>query len=151
MSSVKELAEAIRLAPRTYLCGNGGSAANAQHMANDLVLCGIRAFPLCADMATFSALANDFGYESVFAYQVGVFGDPGDVLIALSGSGNSANIVAALSRGNARGMQTWAILGMSGGAAKHVASRILWIPNSTMQEAEEEQLKIGHELMRILK
>ena len=130
-----ELGKAIRRAKRVYLCGNGGSAANAIHIANDLIACGIRAHALTADIATLTAIANDFGYPWVFSHQVSLFGEPGDLLIALSGSGKSQNILAAIAAAEDIGMDVFRMFGGELG----------------MQSAEEAQLVLGHEAMRWLK
>src|SRR6266516_4064711 len=105
-----------------YLCGNGGSAANAMHIANDLLFGagitnggGLRVEALSANPAVVTTLANDLGYDAIYAAQIEVKANPGDLLVALSGSGNSPNIVKALEAGNAKGMKTFAILGYSGG------------------------------------
>lgn len=131
------LVEAIRKAKRVYLCGNGGSAANAMHIANDLVSVGIRAYALTADVSTLTAIANDYGYEEVFARQLSVYAEPGDVLIALSGSGKSPNILKAVEEGKRLGMDVWPIFGEERG--------------ESMQLAEEMQLVIGHDLRKYLK
>lgn len=146
-----ELIDAIRKAKRIYICGNGGSAANAMHIANDLILCGIRAHALTGDVATLTAIANDFGYEHVFGRQIEVFGDPGDLLIALSGSGNSPNIVKAIEMATSKGMDTFAITGAwQENQATMLAGNNL-LAGTHMQDAEEAQLGFGHAVMRELK
>jgi D-sedoheptulose 7-phosphate isomerase len=147
-----DLAKAIKKARRTYLCGNGGSAANAIHIANDLVACGVRAEALTADVATLTAIANDESYEQVFARQIRTKGEKGDVLLVLSGSGQSKNVLQALSVARGMGMDTWAVVGNYGHAkgsiphAEHIIRR-----GGNMQEAEEAQLRLGHEAMKWLK
>ena len=145
-----ELAKAVKKAKRVYLCGNGGSAANAIHIANDLVACGIKAQALTADVATLTAIANDDGYEHIFSWQLYVFGEPGDLLIVLSGSGRSPNIIAVLNMAEKMGIESWAIFGKYNKPLPiNVASFILM--GDDMQEAEEAQLVIGHDVMRWLK
>lgn len=79
-----------------YICGNGGSASTANHFANDLVkMCGIKAISLCANEAVVMAYANDMGYEKIFSEQLKVFFEDGDLLLTISGSGTSKNIVMA--------------------------------------------------------
>lgn len=134
MINYKDLAEAIKRAPRTYLIGNGGSYANAVHIANDLLMCGVRAYTL--DPASLTASANDHGYESVFARWLGVVGEAGDLLIALSGSGKSPNILLAIGKAAEIGMEVWPVFGAAQGQG--------------MQEAEEAQIVLGHDLMRHL-
>ncbi len=126
------LNELIRSARHVFIIGNGGSYANAQHIANDLLACGKAAFTI--DPATLTAIANDFGYENVFAWWLAKVGARGDLLIALSGSGKSANILQACARAEAMGMTIWNEFG----AAKGL----------DMQAAEEAQLAIGHDYLR---
>jgi D,D-heptose 1,7-bisphosphate phosphatase len=112
-----------------FACGNGGSASIANHLQCDHVK-GVRTgteltnrvFSLSTNVELFSAIANDIGYESVFEYQLESLARPGDVLIAISSSGRSPNIVRALEWANDHGMQTIALSGFSGGAASEVAS-----------------------------
>lgn len=145
---MNDLASAIIRANRVYLCGNGGSAANAIHIANDLVSCGIRAQPLTADIATLTAIANDFGYEEVFSKQIEVFAESGDMLIVLSGSGNSPNVLRAIEAAKAKGLETWAIVG--GGKAAEIADHKI-MTHWNMQASEQAQLIIGHDIMKSIK
>jgi D-sedoheptulose 7-phosphate isomerase len=153
LSSVKEaykfqmLYEDVISANRVYLCGNGGSAANAVHIANDLISCGIKAHAITADVATLTAIANDFGYEHIFSKQIEVFGEPKDLLIVLSGSGNSKNVLNAIETAKRIGMNTWAIVG--GGKAAEIADHCL-MTKSDMQSSEERQIEVGHKLMKTI-
>ena len=128
------LSERIKWAGAVYIIGNGGSYANAMHIANDLIACGIRAHTL--DPATLTATANDYGYEHVFSRWLRVFANRGDLLIALSGSGKSPNILNAISVAEEIGMDV---------------ERVFGAPRLGMQEAEERQVILGHELMRQLR
>ena len=130
-----KLSESILEARRVYLIGNGGSYANAVHICNDLLSCGVKAYTL--DPATLTASANDFGYETVFARWIAVVGEAGDLLIALSGSGKSPNILKALDVAREKGMETILISD--------------FLLNVDMQRSEEKQLEIGHQAMRELK
>lgn len=129
-----EVFERIRKAKRVYIIGNGGSYANAMHIQNDLIGCGVRAHTL--DPATLTAIANDYGYEFVFSRWLRVMGEPGDLLIALSGSGRSPNILNAIATARAIGMEVETVFGA---------------PLMGMQEAEEFQVWLGHAAMRELK
>jgi len=122
-------------AKHVYLIGNGGSYANAQHIANDLVAHGIRAYTL--DAAALTASANDYGYDTVFSRWIEAVGEKGDLLIALSGSGKSLNILYACSAADKIGMSVWREFGAEQGL--------------DMQQAEEAQLRLGHELMKGLR
>lgn len=144
------LSEDIRAAKRVYLAGNGGSAANAIHIANDLISCGIKAHALTADVSTLTAIANDYGYEYVFSRQLFVFGEAGDLLIALSGSGNSKNIINALLQAEQIGMNSWAIVGNSKSEAAKCAKNVM-VTENDMQTSEEAQLVLGHTIMKWLK
>ena len=148
--SVADLIKSVRAAKRVYLCGNGGSAANAIHIANDLMACGVSAIALTADVATLTAIANDFGYEHVFERQILTHGAEGDLLIALSGSGNSVNVLYAIQAARELKMETWAIVGEKGGAAPRHASHAIKTGHD-MQAAEEAQILIGHQIMRALR
>ena len=129
------LADKVRAAKRVYLCGNGGSYANAVHICNDLLACGIKAYTL--DPATLTATANDFGYEHIFSKWLATVGEKSDLLIALSGSGKSRNILNALAMADEIGMESVLI-------SDHLQTM-------DMQRSEESQLEIGHELMRCLR
>ena len=127
--------EAIKRANRVFIVGNGGSYANSIHICNDLLLCGIKAFTL--DPATLTALANDFGYELVFARWIKTVGERGDLLIALSGSGKSPNILNAIAAAEDIGMSVHREFGAKKGLG--------------MQAAEELQIHLGHEVMKALR
>ena len=161
IKQVPELAAAFKQAWDTkktiYLCGNGGSAGNAIHLANDFIYgagltrgIGLRIESLAANPAVLTCLANDIGYEEVYAEQLRVKANPGDVLLVFSGSGNSPNIVRALEMGNKLGMETFAILGFSGGKCKDIAKHPLHFAIDDMQIAEDLQLIIGHMIMQWL-
>jgi D-sedoheptulose 7-phosphate isomerase len=161
MQSVPLLAEALMKAWRSgakiYLCGNGGSAGNAIHLANDFIYgagikngYGLRTESLSANAAVLTCLANDIGYDSIYSEQIKVKGNPGDVLIVLSGSGNSSNVVKALEIANKIGMKTFAILGFSGGRCKELAQFPIHFEVNDMQIAEDLQLIVGHMCMQWL-
>lgn len=133
-NEIEKLIESIRKAKRVFLVGNGGSAANASHICNDLETCGVRAHVM--NEATKSAWENDYEHESVFSRWISLHGDKGDLLIALSGSGKSPNILNAISTAEEIGMDIEKVFGA---------------PALNMQEAEEYQVWLGHQLMRELK
>jgi D-sedoheptulose 7-phosphate isomerase len=161
MDAVPALAEALRRAwaeGRTvYLCGNGGSAGNAIHLANDLLYgagvahgVGLKVEALSANPAVLTCLANDLGYENIYGEQLRVKAIAGDVLIVLSGSGNSPNVIKALEIGAAKGMTTFAILGFTGGRCKALAQHPIHFAIDDMQIAEDLQLVVGHICMQWL-
>lgn len=124
----------VRDAKRVYIIGNGGSYANAMHIVNDLLACGVKAFAM--DPATLTAFANDYGYFECFAKWLGTVGERGDLLIALSGSGKSTNILKACERAESIGMKVYRIYGAELG--------------QNMQQAEEAQIVLGHKLREAL-
>ena len=111
---------------------------------------GLRAEALSANAAVLTCLANDMGYDNVFSEQIKIKGNPGDILIILSGSGDSKNVVNAIKTGNAIGMKTFAILGFSGGLCKEIAQYPIHFRIDDMQIAEDIQLVIGHICMQWL-
>lgn len=160
-SVVERLAEDMQqcgLAGRqVFLCGNGGSAGNAIHLANDFIYGvakrtggGMRVSALSANPAVLTCLANDLGYEYVFSEQLAVLGNTGDLLVVFSGSGNSPNVVAALRQARQQGIRSYAVLGYSGGACKELADVAIHFPVDDMQIAEDLQLIVGHMIMQWL-
>ncbi|WP_072622897.1 SIS domain-containing protein [Spirulina major] len=140
-----------------YLCGNGGSAGNAVHLANDFIYgagmkagVGLKVEALSANPAVLTCLGNDLGYDQIYAQQLRVKGEVGDVLIVLSGSGNSANVVQALNVADELGMVTCAILGFDGGMCKTTAQIPIHFAVNDMQIAEDIQLVVGHICMQWL-
>ena len=142
---------------KIFICGNGGSAANAMHIANDLTYGagissgkGFNIEALPSNSAVITCLANDIGYENIFSEQLRVKATKGDLLIVLSGSGNSKNIINALKMAKKLKIKSYAILGYSGGKAKSLANVSLHFKINDMQIAEDIQIIIGHLLMKLL-
>lgn len=142
---------------QVFLCGNGGSAGNAIHLANDYLygiakgdMPGLRVQALPANQAVLTCLANDIGYDRIFAEQLRVQGESEDLLIVFSGSGNSPNIIAALEQAKTMGIQSYAILGYAGGRAKALADVAIHFAVDDMQIAEDMQVVVGHMLMQWL-
>ena len=133
--SPTSIAKRIKKANRVFIVGNGGSYANAAHIVNDLLACGVPAFTL--DAASLTASANDYGFETVFARWVSTVGCEGDLLIALSGSGRSPNILGAIDAAQMKGMD-------------HILVTD-YLTTMDMQQSEEEQIVLGHEVMRLLR
>ena len=168
--SVLESIQALSLAikdvwdkkKKLYICGNGGSAANAIHIANDFhfgVGCskekdsrkyGVRVEALSSNPAILTCLANDLGYEYIFSNQLRVNANSGDLLLVLSGSGNSPNIINALATASEMNMITSAIVGFDGGIAKKLANIPIHANINDMQISEDVQLIIGHLCMQFL-
>jgi len=142
---------------QVFLCGNGGSAGNAIHLANDYLYGiakktgkGLRVHSLSANPSVLTCLGNDVGYDRIYAEQLAVFGQAQDVLIVLSGSGNSPNILAVLDEAKAMHIKSYAILGFAGGHSKTKADVAIHFPINDMQIAEDLQLIVGHMLMQWL-
>ena len=153
----EELLDCWRTGRQVFLCGNGGSAGNAIHLANDFIYgisktrgSGLRVNALPANSSVITCLANDEGYDEIFALQLAVQARAEDVLIALSGSGNSPNILKALEQAKKTGMRTYAILGYSGGKAKAMAEVPIHFAVDDMQISEDMQLVVGHMIMQWL-
>lgn len=160
-SGVAQLAADLRQVwlarKQVFLCGNGGSAGNAIHLANDLLYGvakssggGLRVSALTANPAVLTCLANDVGYDRIFAEQLAVQADPGDLLIVFSGSGNSTNIVTALEQAKKMKVRSYAVLGYSGGRSKALADVAIHFDVDDMQISEDLQLVVGHMLMQWL-
>ena len=154
----KELLATKICGSRVFLCGNGGSAANANHIANDLVYAvtectgsGFDAVSLVANSAVLTCLANDVGYENIFSEQLAVSGRQNDLLLVLSGSGSSENILNALIMAKKLKMRTAAILGFDGGNCKKITDFPVHVAVNDMQISEDIQLVIGHMIMKWLK
>src|SRR3982074_265083 len=142
---------------QVFFCGNGGSGGNANHLANDFLYAlsktpgsGLRVHSLSANPSVITCLANDEGYDQVFSLQLAVLARKGDVLIALSGSGNSPNIVRALHEARTIGMTSYAVLGFSGGKAKAIADVPFHFHIDDMQISEDAQMIVGPMMMQWL-
>jgi len=131
-----------------FICGNGGSAAQADHFAAELIGSGIPCISL-TNPAVMSALANDYGYEEVFAKQLAALASPGDMLIALSTSGKSENIIMALGEAMRRGLSSVLICGV--GAPVYITTTLadicIYLTGNT-QEIQEATLMVLHEIWR---
>jgi D-sedoheptulose 7-phosphate isomerase len=152
-----ELLDCWQTGRQVFFAGNGGSGGNANHLANDFLYAlsktpgsGLRVHSLSANPSVITCLANDEGYDQVFSLQLAVLARKGDVLIALSGSGNSPNIVRALQEAKTIGLTSYAMLGFSGGKAKALADVPIHFPVDDMQISEDAQTIVGHMLMQWL-
>jgi phosphoheptose isomerase len=135
--------DTFREGGKLLACGNGGSASDAQHLVAELVGRYVeerRALPAIAlntDVAVLTSVANDYGYENVFARQVQALGAPGDLLLAISTSGRSPNIVAGLAEARARGLRTAALLGRDGGPALRGVELAIVVPDQETARIQE--------------
>ena len=148
---IQVLDKARESGKRVYICGNGGSAATASHFACDLAkgaICSnrprLRVFSLTDGNPLLTAWANDTNYSNVFAEQLKNFVEPDDIVIAISGSGNSANILNAVQEANLRGAITIGFSGFDGGQLKDVVDISVNVPNHTMEQVEDLHLILAH-------
>jgi D-sedoheptulose 7-phosphate isomerase len=142
--------EALKSGNKILLCGNGGSAADAQHIAAELVgryELERRAFPavaLTVDTSALTAISNDYGYEEVFARQVAGLAVAGDVLVAISTSGKSANVIKAAEQARALGCKTIALAGGSGEPLASHCDLAVVVPSERTSRVQEAHITIGH-------
>jgi len=156
LGELERLAGACALAlarGRTLLFfGNGGSAADAQHLATELIVRyahdrrALAAVALTTDTSTLTAAGNDLGFEQVFARQIEALGRPGDVAIGISTSGNSANVVRALETARARGLIAAALTGHDGGRLAAIADPLVAVPARDTARIQEMHILLGHVL-----
>jgi D-sedoheptulose 7-phosphate isomerase len=142
--------EALRAGGKILFAGNGGSAADAQHLAAELVgrmgfdRPGLPAFALTTDTSVLTAIGNDYGYDALFARQVQAVGARGDVLVAISTSGRSPNILRALMQARARGLKTVGLSGASGGEMAKLCDYCLCVPSLQTPKIQQGHIVIGH-------
>lgn len=150
------IADTVLNGQTLYTCGNGGSAADAGHFAEELsgrYRTNRRALPalsLSIDALAMSCIANDFGYDAVFARQLEAHGKPGDILTVFSTSGNSPSIIRALQTARTRGMQTVALLGKGGGAAQGLADHEIIVPADDSGRVQEMHIQIVHFVCEVI-
>jgi len=141
---------ALKNGKKIMLCGNGGSAADAQHIAAEFTCRFVkerRALPavaLTTDTSALTAIGNDYGFECIFARQLEALAQPGDILIGFTTSGNSQNVINALMRGNEIGCITIGLTGRDGGKLTSVASTSIVVPSSSTARIQEMHIMIGH-------
>lgn len=155
--SVAALAVAtLRRGNKILLCGNGGSAADAQHWAGELVSRfnydrpGLAAVALTTDTSILTAIGNDYGYERLFARQIEAIGLPGDLLLAISTSGRSPNILAALRAGRARGLTSVGLTGANSLDMAPLCEVCLAVPSTLTPRIQECHEVIGHTLCMLI-
>ncbi len=133
-------------------CGNGGSAADCQHLAAEIVgrfrreRRGLPSIALTTDSSILTAVANDYGYQCVFSRQVEALARPGDVLVGISTSGNSQNVIMALEQGRSMGVTTVAMTGAGGGKMGAIADFTLAVPSTETARIQEAHILVGHVL-----
>ncbi len=150
VAAAERLVAAFAAGNKVLLCGNGGSAADAQHIAAELVSRfreerrALPAIALTTDSSILTAIANDYAFERVFARQVEALGQPGDVLVGISTSGNSRNVLAAMTAARARDMVCIGFLGNYGGTIGTHCDLAIVVPSADTPRIQEAQIAIGH-------
>lgn len=152
LRAVDTLIDSFKHGNKLLLCGNGGSAADSQHIAaefmirlsHDLERPAIPAIALTTDTSNLTAGGNDIGFENVFARNVEGLGQAGDVLIAISTSGNSKNILLAIDKAKEKGMKVIGFLGGTGGKCKDKVDIPIVIPSSNTQRIQEGHITVAH-------
>jgi D-sedoheptulose 7-phosphate isomerase len=149
-SCIEEIGEAVDLIKSAFeagskllICGNGGSAADSQHLAAEFVPHGLPAVALTTDTSFMTAYSNDVNFAWVFSKQVNVIGKPGDVLIGITTSGKSINVIRAIKEANSKGMRTIALTGESG-LRETFADVNIRVPSTNTQYIQEAHLMIEH-------
>ncbi len=144
------ITSAFKKGNRVYFCGNGGSAADAQHLAAEFsgrFYTDRKALPaeaLHCNTSYLTAVANDYGYDVVYSRMIDGIGEKGDVLIGLSTSGNSGNIIKAFEVAREKGIVTIAFTGITGGQMKSVSDYLINIPSADTPRIQESHITIGH-------
>jgi D-sedoheptulose 7-phosphate isomerase len=155
-SIVGAMVTAIRDGGKVLLCGNGGSAAEAEHLAAELIgrFCMERrplpAIAVASNVAALTAIANDYDYADAFARAVIALGQPGDVVLGFSTSGQSANVVAALEAARTHAMVPVALVGQPGSPMEEVADHALTVPAARTAGIQEGHLLLGHTIFELV-
>ena len=155
--AAKLISTAIKNGGKVMLCGNGGSAADSQHLAAELVVrltgkVNRKALPgmaLTTDTSILTAASNDFGFENVFSRQIEAHGTKGDILIAISTSGNSPNIIKAVNTAKEMDIVTIGLLGNAGGKLGSLVDLSLIVPSNDTQRIQETHITIGHIIIQL--
>jgi D-sedoheptulose 7-phosphate isomerase len=148
--------DAMKSGHKLLICGNGGSAADAQHLAAEFVARltidrpALRAIALTTDSSILTAIGNDHSFDQIFERQVEALGQPGDILLAISTSGNSKNCVKALKQAKSQGLHTVSYTGNNGGAMKDLSEINVIIPSDTTMNIQESHLALEHILCMLV-
>ena len=150
------IVDALKNGNKVLLCGNGGSAADAQHIAAELTgrykteRRGLPGIALTTDTSALTAIGNDYGYDRVFDRQVESLANNGDVIIGISTSGNSKNVISALKLGQELGCKTVGLTGRDGGAMNDVCNINLIVPSNNTPRIQEMHILFGHTICQII-
>lgn len=149
-TAAKAIVETYKNGGKVILCGNGGSASDAQHIEAELVGCfemernGLPAIALTTNSSTLTSIANDLGYDSIFARQVETYGKEGDIFIGISTSGDSPSILQAFLSARNIGLKTIGLLGKNGGQCKDATDLAIVVPSENTARIQESHIMIGH-------
>ena len=150
------IVESLERGGKVFFCGNGGSAADSQHLAAEFTGRFLKerrplpAIALSVNTSSLTAIGNDYGFDLVFARQLEALGKEGDVAVGLSTSGNSPNVMRALEAANAKSIFSVALAGKSGGALKNIANCTLCIPSDETPRIQECHILTGHLICEIV-
>jgi len=144
------ITESLRNGGKLLLCGNGGSAADCQHIAAEFTGRFIKdrkpiaAISLTTDTSALTCIGNDYSFNEIFSRQVLALGRPGDILLGITTSGNSGNVLAAVEAAHALGLQTIGLLGRDGGKALNLCKHSIVVPSNVTARIQEAHILIGH-------
>jgi D-sedoheptulose 7-phosphate isomerase len=150
------MAKRLKMGYKIMICGNGGSAADAQHFAAEIVgrfekeRKGYPAVALTTDTSALTAIGNDYGFEYIFSRQVEALGQKGDILVGISTSGNSKNVIKAVETAKNMGIFTVGFLGKDGGKLKEIVDTAFIVPHSKTARIQEVHLTLEHALCNII-
>jgi D-sedoheptulose 7-phosphate isomerase len=152
MSAIDVVVDTYRNGGKILFCGNGGSAADCQHLATELMVRlnhdvkrpALGAISLCTDPSNLTACGNDLGFEELFARSVEGLGRAGDLLVGISTSGRSKNVIRAVEKAKSIGMKTLCLLGGTGGELKDLCDVAVVVPSSNTQRIQETHITLGH-------
>jgi D-sedoheptulose 7-phosphate isomerase len=158
LTAAQVLIQSLRHGGKVLICGNGGSAADSQHLAGEFVNVlhkshhrpAIAAVALTTDTSVLTAIGNDFGFASVFERQIEALGKPGDVVLAISTSGNSENVIRAVRHARREKLKTIVLTGGGGGQLQAMADVAVCVPSEDVQHIQEAHLAIEHILCTLV-
>jgi len=155
-NSVKVITKTLKNGSTVFWCGNGGSASDSQHLAAELVgrfkkdRRPLRSIALTTDTSVLTAISNDYSYEEIFSRQIEGLSKPNDLLITISTSGNSRNIINSLIKSKELRVNTIAILGKTGGKAKELSDNSIIVPSDITTRIQEVQILLGHTIIELV-
>jgi phosphoheptose isomerase len=158
VTAARVIVESLRDGGKVLICGNGGSAADSQHFAGEFINVLFKSRPrpamaaiaLTTDTSVLTAISNDFGFSSIFERQIAALGKPGDVVIGISTSGNSENVIRGVQHARREKLRTIVLTGAAGGQLKSSADVSICVPTEDVQQIQECHLAIEHILCMLV-